>query len=45
MELPSPYSYGTDKLLKFQDFIKNIPHRESYKLNSPDHDMTADIIS
>ena len=25
--------------------LKKIPHRESYKLNSPDHDMAADIIS
>ena len=25
--------------------IINITHRESYKLNSPDHDMAADIIS
>ena len=29
----------------FKTSLKKIPHRESYKLNSPDHDMAAYIKS
>ena len=41
-------SYNLMQLTSFSSFktsLKKIPHQERYKLNSPDHDMTADTIS
>ena len=40
--------YNLMQLTSFSSFktsLKKIPHQERYKLNSPDHDMTADTIS